>query len=308
MALGCGSSTSQNLALQPRRWREVQRLTRREPMFGSLLRQVELRHLASLVSPGFFDVFPRRLLWSQGVKVIANQRNKAGFERCRVERQRALDRAGLAVRVWPPPADERELHVPAQGQRAYAHSVLTLYFHQIFAGSSLLLDSSARALRPARDPARVSRLDARPASVIEDPVALDWRPSAWYVDWDPEFRQGLQLLYRGFYLADDASFDAGAELLGLTPIRHLFRQHFGERITDMRFELKHFLDSFQRIFRFCKIHGIELRSDFVMLGACLSTLYENLERFDVTVDARRCFINGSGISTGAVPRVAEGGS
>jgi hypothetical protein len=282
-----------------------------QTMFGTLLRQVELRHLTSFASPAFFDVFPRRALWSQGMAVLANQRNKQGFERCRAERQRALDRAGLRVRVWPSPlADERELHVPDSIRSAYAHSVLTLYFHQIFAGSSLLLDLSARAVRPARDHVRVSRVEARDAALVTEPsVALDWRPSAWYVDLTPEFRDGLQLLYRGFYLADDASFDAGAAQLGLTPLRHLFREHFGERVTDMRFELKHFLDSFQRIFRFCKTHGIELRSDFVLLGACLSTLYENLERLDVRVDARHCFIEASRVSTGESQRAAgEGGS
>jgi hypothetical protein len=113
------------------------------------------------------------------------------------------------------------------------------------------------------------------------------------VEWEPEFRSALQLLYRGFYVGDDAAFDAGASRLGLSAIKHLFRQHFGEQTNNTRFRLKHFYDSFQRIFEYCKTHRIELKGEFVVLGACLSTLYENLDRFDVAVDARSCFILGA---------------
>lgn len=251
-------------------------------MFGDLLRQVELKQLASFVSPAFFDVFSRQQLWRQGVVLVGNQRDKHGFDSRRSERQADLERAGLAVRVWPPPSDRAgSTRLPSlEARRVYAHAVLTLYFHQIFVGRGLLLDLSAKALSPA-------------GGFADGTVALDWRPAAWYVDWDGDFRTGLQLLYRGFYLDDDAAFDAGARHLGLLPLRQLFREHFGEQVTETRFRLTQFLDSFKRIFAFCKMNDVQLRSEFVVLGACLSTLYENLERLDVAVDARACFVEGS---------------
>ncbi len=255
-------------------------------MFGNLLRQVELRHLTSFVSPAFFEVFPRKMIWNEGRRLVSNQRNQYAFDLCRAARQEELDRAGLPVHVWPQrPAfvdASRLKQFPLEAQRAFAHAVVTLYFHQLFAGQMFLLDLSARALTPAD--VDVSRGATCP---------LDWHPSAWFVQWEPEFREALQLLYRGFYLGDDAAFDAGASRLGLSAIKHLFRQHFGEQTNKTRFRLKHFYDSFQRIFEYCKTHRIELKGEFVVLGACLSTLYENLDRFDVAVDARSCFIQGA---------------
>ncbi len=253
-------------------------------MFGDLLRQVELKQLASFASPGFFEVFSRRQLWRQGVTLLGNQRNRSAFELRKAERQAELERAGLAVRVWPPSVRPGAGAPPSyEAQRSYVRAVLTLYFHQVYTGRAWLLDLSAKALSPV--------VQAGAPGVV-----LDWKPAAWYVDWDSEFRAGLQLLYRGFYLDDDAAFDAGARRLGLLPLKHLFRQHFGERVTETRFRLSHFMESFQRIFAFCKTNGVQLRSDFVVLGACLSSLYENLERFDVTVDARACFAEGSRVS------------
>ncbi len=255
-------------------------------MFGNLLRQVELRHLTSFVSPAFFEVFPRKTLWIEGRRIVSNQRNQYAFDQCRAARQAELDQAGLPVRVWPPrPASvgvPGSKQLPLEAQRAFAHAVVTLYFHQLFAGHTLLLDQSARALTPAD-------VDVSPGAICP----LDWHPSAWFVEWEPEFRSALQLLYRGFYVGDDAAFDAGASRLGLSAIKHLFRQHFGEQTNNTRFRLKHFYDSFQRIFEYCKTHRIELKGEFVVLGACLSTLYENLDRFDVAVDARSCFILGA---------------
>lgn len=239
-----------------------------QPMITKLLRKANLTQLRSLLSPAFFDVVPRRVLWSQASRLYRNYRDREGFRQALQERRQTLREAELPVEL-------EEQDSPADGQPQkpdqYAGRVVTLYFHQLLRGGAAILDLRARSLGDLAD------------------GGLCWHPDPLWTRWDPEFVSALQDVYGGFYAGRDERFRRGLAALGLEGAREAFERHFDEEVGSTTFDLQSFVDSFHDIFAFCRDHRIELPAGFLPLGICLATMYENLDRLSVTVDVRRCF-------------------
>ena len=60
-------------------------------------------------------------------------------------------------------------------------------------------------------------------------------------------------------------------------LRRLLRAHFGAETGAQRFSIAEFRDSFNALFDFFVEHDYRLRSDFVIVGFYLITLYLTLE-------------------------------
>lgn len=130
-------------------------------------------------------------------------------------------------------------------------------------------------------------LDLRAARFHMHEGQLQFRPSGLWVCLDERFRLGMLDLYRGFYTPDPVLLDAALYRLGflredLAPaqadrLRALLARHFGTQQRAQGFCIQDFKVSFDALFAFFIEHDYQLRSDFVMVGFYLITLYLALE-------------------------------
>jgi hypothetical protein len=234
-----------------------------------LLQKTPLSHLQSLVSPTFLDVVPGPTLWRRGKALVDKYRDDDGFADALEEREVTLADADLPIH--PKPGGPSRARVPEKPSD-YAQKVVTLYFHQLWTGEAAIIDLRASAL--TEDP--------------HDAERIIWHPGSMWTVWDEDFRAHLRDVYAGFYGDDRSRFESGLEALGLGGASELFERHFGEDLEATRFELEDFIGTFHDIFLFCRERNIELAGEFLSLGIYLATLYENLDRLDVTVNVRRC--------------------
>ena len=233
-------------------------------MIGKFLASGQLGKLASFVSPAFFDVMPGRALWSKGKQLLGQSRDREAFRLAVAARSEALARSMPAIALGDVSGGE------ARDVNWQASQVLELFFRQLFDDAPTLLDLRRSAFGPTREP-------------------LHWRPAAWVEGWSPEFRGPLRDLYRGFYQPDDALFQRALATLHLEHSADLFRQHFGGDQVEVRFQVKHFVDTFHAVFTRCKAHGTTLHPDFLPLGIYLAALYDHLEELAVPVNVKQAF-------------------
>lgn len=244
-------------------------------MLGKLLGGSEFGQWASFATPAFFDVMPTKALLGRLGTLVSAARDRELFARAIAERRRWLERSQLAIELVAPerrpirgePGAEASVAV---GNRERANAVVALYFHQLLHGELTLLDLRQQAF-------------------VSEAQQLSWRPAAWIARWDADFGAALRQLYIGFYGGDDAGFRAGLGALNLLHAEPVFRQHFGDGQGTVRFEVKHFVSTFHRVFLSCKAAGTRLHPDFLPLGLYLASLYDHLERLGVEVDVAAAF-------------------
>ena len=237
-------------------------------LWTNVLRQTDLRQLASFVSPTFFDVISARDLKRQALRLLANRRDRDRFGQVVLTRQQLLERAGLPVRLvadssTPSAALSKEVQVTAR-------RTVELFFHQIFEGDTVIVDLRARAFTGGE-------------------AHLWWQPSPLYAAWDPSFLRSIQGLYRGFYRDDPGLFGRSLDELDLRVAEDLFIEHFGGTQQHVRFRMKDFVDTFHAVFERCKTANVRLHADFTLLGFYLAALYDNLSRFDFGIDVSAAF-------------------
>jgi hypothetical protein len=195
------------------------------------------------------------------------------FQRALAERQRSLASVPLAVVLRDPSGRELD-SAPRDGAgadaRAHAERIVTLYFHQLFADGPTLIDLRADVLERRGG-------------------ALDWRPAAWLVRWDPAFLEGLRNIYAGFYRGDDATFRSGLSALGIASCEDLFRAHFGADQAHHAFRTREFVATFHQVFVRCREQHLQLHPDFLALGIYLAALYDALDPTGIEIDVRACF-------------------
>jgi len=257
-------------------------------MLGKLLEASEFGQWASFVSPAFFDVMPTRALWQRFKALAGAARDPELLAQAIAERRGWLARSRLPVSIAPAAAQQPRAAETPQGPQApsdRAAAVASLYFHQLLHGELTLLDLRASAFG-------------------DEAGALVWRPAAWIVRWDPSFILPLRRIYTGFYGGDTAEFHAGLRALNLLHAEHVFRQHFGDGQGTVRFEVKHFVATFHRVFVLCRDAKTRLHPDFLPLGLYLASLYDHLERLGVPVDVAAAFGAAGPVDT--APRVARG--
>jgi hypothetical protein len=249
-------------------------------MLGKLLSGGEFGQWASFVTPAFFDVMPAKALWQHFKELVRGTRDRELFARVVRERQALLARSSLSLTLQGPddaptpqgaPGGDpiRGAEPPPISPEARAARVVALYFHQILHGETTLLD-----LR------RASFSNHHP---------FVWRPHAWMARWDPSFSAALRQIYVGFYRDDAAEFRAGLRALELEHAEDVFREHFGGGQRAVRFEVKHFVSTFHRVFLRCRDARTRLHPDFLLLGLYLATLYDHLESLGVSVDVAAAF-------------------
>jgi hypothetical protein len=246
-------------------------------MLGKILSGGDLGQWASFATPAFFSVMPTAPLWRSAKSLARGTRDPDRYERA-VEARRALLASSLltvtlespASRSTPPAVgDAREALSP----EARATQVVELYFHQLLHGDVTLLDLRQQAFA------------AQPP--------LTWQPASWLAEWDRSFIAALRQVYTGFYRDDPSGFRAGLRALNLERAEDVFRQHFGDGQRSVRFEVKHFVSTFHRVFVICRDAKVSLHADFLPLGIYLASLYDHLERLGAAVDVNAAFDKAS---------------
>ncbi|WP_439100327.1 hypothetical protein [Congregibacter sp.] len=162
-------------------------------------------------------------------------------------------------------------------RKAAGDSILRFYFTQFLNPQGMFLDlRSSRFLKQGRE--------------------LYFLPSGLHARLDEKFRLGMIDLYRGFYkpdgtLLDQALYDMGFLKDDLSPreadeLRELLQSHFGSQQRSQAFSMENFKRSFDALFNFFIDHDYRLRSDFVMVGLYLITLYLVLEELGESHDVK----------------------
>lgn len=139
-------------------------------------------------------------------------------------------------------------------------------------------------------------LDLRPSRFAAEGNALLYQPNGLWIQLRPEFRSGMLALYRSFYSADDAAFEAALRQMGMLrpeldelaseELKGLLRAHFGMDQRAQHFRIEAFRESFDDLFRFFVAHNYKLHSDFVFVGFYLITLYLALESLGEPLNTR----------------------
>jgi len=248
-------------------------------MLGRLLFSGELTPFSSFISPAFFDVVPAKPLWQRAKELVSFSRSCAEYRRAVAERSSLLERSHLPIRLNPTPGTrerdpsgehaDRDTRLALQQRGAH---LTALYFHQLWHGDVTLIDLRRRAFGPGANPRRAD---------------LDWQPTSWMVRWERSFIESMRHVYAGFYAERWRDFRAGLASLNLHPAEDVLRAHFGT--TRVKFEVKHFVSTFKKVFVRCRDARTSLHPDFLALGLYLATLYDHLEDLDVTVDVAASF-------------------
>jgi hypothetical protein len=240
-------------------------------MIGKILASGQLGKLSSFVSPTFFEVMPARALWAKGRQLLGQSRDREAFRLAVAARSMALSRCMPQIALSD--ATGRPSNAPSSTPRDakwQAPVIVELYFRQLFDGAPTLLDLRRASFGPTSEP-------------------LLWRPAAWVEPWSPDFIGPLREIYKGFYQQDEALFQRGLATLKLQHSADLFREHFGGDQAEVRFEVKHFVDTFHAVFTRCKKAGTALHPDFLPLGIYLAALYDHLEELKEPVNVAQSF-------------------
>jgi hypothetical protein len=130
-------------------------------------------------------------------------------------------------------------------------------------------------------------LDLREPRFASDNGVLHFRPSGLYVMLDDDFRLGMIDLYRGFYAPDPVLLDEALHRMGFLhdaltsakerELKGLLENNFGAQQRSQSFSISAFRESFNALFDLFIDNGCRLRSDFVLVGFYLITLYLVLE-------------------------------
>ncbi|MDJ0848192.1 MAG: hypothetical protein QNK04_07440 [Myxococcota bacterium] len=240
----------------------------RRGMLVGAVRGTEWSQFLDYVTPSFFDVVGVRDLLSQGQEMAANLANGRGFRELQGAHTRTLAAREIPVRIGVSPGEAGSPDDP----RALGQRILEVYFAQLFAGDTAILDLRADGW-------------AWPSGE----EAPSWRPRALWVRWEPGFLDAVRDLYRGFYQEDDARFEEGLRALRLEPAGEVLRAHFGEGDQRaVRFESRVFHSSFHEVFLRCRDEGVSLHRNFLALGLYLACLYDGLEELG-PLDVRDAF-------------------
>ncbi|MBT8468311.1 MAG: hypothetical protein KJN97_06140 [Deltaproteobacteria bacterium] len=232
-------------------------------------------HFMDYASPALFEVMPLRALLAQGKEFVSNGSDARRYANVREAIASALRARGLEVELGPQDDDAERLSLPSLPEpvrRETGHRILEIYFTQIFAGRDTILD-----LRPD-------------SFFATQGSALRWGPKAFYVEWQPDFLEGLRDLYAGFYLDDEPRFESGLHQLGLQDSGDALVSHLGSGDQrSVRFETSAFHSSFHDTFLACRDRGVALHRNFLALGIYLVCLYDVLESLDLAFDVRGAF-------------------
>jgi hypothetical protein len=234
----------------------------------------ELRELIAFVPTRGWDAIEWRPLLNQLRRISWQLASRDGIGPLRKSLQLLLP--DLALHGAGPDAEDWSALSP-KARRQAGDAVLRLYFSQWRNPRGLFMD-----LRPSRFEVAQGQ--------------LHFLPNALWTRLDDNFRSGMIDLYLGFYRDDAVLLDAALMRMGFLhdglsdraagELRELLRAHFGTQQRRQRFAIDEFRASFDALFEFFLEHDYRLRSDFVMVGFYLITLYLTLEELGAEHDVR----------------------
>jgi hypothetical protein len=161
----------------------------------------------------------------------------------------------------------------AQAERWLGQLALELYFTQLFRSDSAVLDLS---------PSRLGVNDAGDAV---------WCPRPLYVQWDPDFLQGVRALYAGFFLGDEQRFGFGIEQLGLGSAGGRLLQHLGQgNQRGVRFSVAKLQSTLREISVARTKEDGALHRNTIAFGLYVTFLHEFLESLELAFDVRSAFM------------------
>ncbi|QDG53567.1 hypothetical protein FIV42_23325 [Persicimonas caeni] len=236
-------------------------------MLRELVGESEWQDVREFVSPKIFKIVPFSTATRQFRKVASNYFDKTGFHEAVAERSQWLGRRQLPIKL----TSRRTVEL---GDGATSGQlVLQLYFHQLFYGKRTLLD-----LRHAR----FGGINGK----------VEWVPHAFWTEWEPEFRLAAQDIYMGFYLDDDARFEAGLDVMGLLCAEDVFVEHFGGGEQHaVSFRMERFIKTFRKTLQRCKAAGQRAHPNLIPFGMYIVTLYDHLEHLGGEFDVRGAFFD-----------------
>lgn len=240
-------------------------------MLKQILSDSEWEDVKEFVSPKMFKILPAKTATRQFRSIVGNYFSRNGFKQAVAERQDWLDDKGLPIEVTAKSSG------PLGGGALDGQQVLQLYFHQIYYGRKTLLDLRYRRFSPGEADA-------------SDGQKIEWAPQAYWIEWDRDFIEAARDLYLGFYQDDDARFEAGLDVMGLTCAKHTFLEHFGGgEQHKVSFRMERFIKTFRHTIRCCKEAEEESHPNLIPFGMYIVTLYDHLEQLGGEYDVRQAF-------------------
>ncbi len=245
-------------------------------MIQYLLRNSEFSNLVKLLSPAALKIFDNRKLLQMVAQVTAQSLKEREWNLLKIRINEILVSRKVEVK-FQAPSDIVDLS--AERSQQNGHEILKLFFTLINSDCEWILDFRAKTF------------SAQTNKVIWNPKKIWYSPSL-------KFRQGIQRLYRGFYLDEASQFSLGATELGLTSVENQLRAHFGKGDqTKVQFQFQNFQKTFIDIFESCTRQKTQLPEEFLVLGLMLLGLYESLDTSskensaNLEYDVRSCFMS-----------------
>ncbi|NBO38816.1 hypothetical protein EBU99_09555 [bacterium] len=245
-------------------------------MLIHLIKKSDWAFLLDFVSPAFFKVIPPLELVSNATAMAKRTQNRELFHNAVVDMSSKFQHGLAHVKVVSGDLAERPAahafkNADEQTRRWLAEQIVKIYFGQIFAGGTLLLDL------------RLSRFSLNGNNLV-------WSPAPLMGVFSDAFIKSMSELYAGYYGGKSEQMMSALRNLGLDWAYDVFIEHFGEGDqTAVRFTMSHFIKTFHEIFMKCKTEKKNLKGEFVQLGVILGLMYESLETLDAPVDVRSAF-------------------
>ncbi len=221
----------------------------------------ELDFLLGLISPNFLAVLPKLELLKIGTSLSANT----------IKNKIPTTLPKNIAELSESDSKKKDLYL---GQL-----LLELYFKQILYPCEYII------------------LDLRYTHFSYQDEVLLWEKTALVTTLSSDFKQGLKLLYEGFYQSDEDSFAEGLRLLRLfqtqeqqEKISTLFKDYFQKGADgEMKFDVAEFIFSFDKIFAYLIDEKVKIHPEFIYLGMMLGTLYWSLQHLGPNYNAAEAF-------------------
>lgn len=236
-----------------------------------------IQPLLDLVGPSFFKAVPWLDLTAEGRVILAHLAGSDSKQSKLAEKQLQKMLLGRQIELTTELV-ENSATMEAEDKKQVGEKILELYFLQLRNEQGVFLDL------------RSQRFSA-------DAENLYFSKGQLWIQMQVLFRESLLDLYKGYYQSKPKLFDKGLTGIGLMnekmsaeqkeKIKDLFLKYFGEGDqTEVRFSTEHFVQGFEKIFRFIAAEKLEISAQFLYLGIYLASLYQHLQTLDVPLNVR----------------------
>ncbi len=234
------------------------------------------KDLLKLLPQKAFKLLSIKEIFKIGEKITKSRFDKKSYD----------SQFSYLVKAWnfPEISIVSELNTPIKlvSSKEDGEKILKIYFAQFFEKNTSV------------------HIDLRESSFSSKDIFY-WVPSRFHYQFQNSFREGVCLLYKGFYFENKSDFEQGLISLGIInskmtayqkeEIQDVFYNHFGEGKTKaVKFSLKNLQESFNSIFTYFLKEDIPLNPEFAVLGINLVTLYLTLQEIPFELNVRDVFV------------------